>query len=260
MKYFLTLFFTIALVLISCGTDSNDYQLVWSDEFNYEGLPNSDKWGYEVGYIRNNEAQYYTENRSENARVENGNLIIEARRDNWEDHEYTSASLRTKNTQTWQYGKFEVKAKLPTGRGMWPAIWMLGENIDAVGWPECGELDIMENVGFDPDRVHANIHTGAYNHVEGTNKGNSILVDAPYENYYVYSMEWTPTNIDFFIDDSLYFSFEKEADNDEVWPFDQPFYLIINAAIGGGWGGQQGIDTTIFPQQYFVDYVRVYQK
>ncbi len=143
---------------------------------------------------------------------------------------------------------------------MWPAIWMLGENIREVGWPECGELDIMENVGFDPDVIHANIHTEAYNHTIGTNKGNSITVSAPYDDYHVFSMEWTPEHIDFFVDDEQYFSFTNEDGGDDVWPFDQPFYLILNAAVGGNWGGQQGVDDSIFPQQFYVDYVRVYQQ
>lgn len=146
------------------------WELSWADEFEYEGLPDSSKWSYENGYIRNNELQYYTKRRSKNARVENGTLIIEFRKDNYSGHSYTSASLHTRNKAEWQYAKIEVRAKLPTGRGMWPAIWMLGTNIDEVGWPACGEIDIMENVGFDPDVVHANIHTEAYNHTKGTNK------------------------------------------------------------------------------------------
>lgn len=242
------------------GSPDIQWELAWSDEFEYEGLPDPDKWSYEVGYIRNNEKQYYTKERAENARVENGTLVIEARKDNYNDHPYTSASLHTKGKAEWTYGKIEVRAKLPTGRGMWPAIWMLGTNIDQVGWPECGELDIMENVGFDPDRVHANIHTEAYNHVKGTNKGNSVEVDAPYEHFHTYSVEWLEDRVSFSIDDSVYFTFQKESNDPDVWPFDQEFYLIINAAIGGGWGGQQGIDDSIFPQKYLVDYVRVYKQ
>ncbi|HKJ67748.1 MAG TPA: glycoside hydrolase family 16 protein [bacterium] len=253
--------FIFIAVLSGCSqSQDSEWELVWSDEFEHEGLPDQAKWGYEVGYIRNNELQYYTEKRLENARVEDGILIIEARRDNWQGHEYTSASLRTRNTATWQYGRIEVKARLPTGTGMWPAVWMLGMNIDEVGWPECGEIDIMENVGFEPDRIHANIHTEAYNHVKGTNKGNSIVVSAPYDNYHLYAIEWTADKIGFFVDEQQYFAFENEGAGDAVWPFDQPFYLIINAAIGGGWGGQQGVDDSIFPQQYFVEYVRVYKQ
>jgi beta-glucanase (GH16 family) len=232
---------------------------VWSDEFEYEGLPNPRKWGNEVGYIRNNEKQYYTEARLENARVENGTLVIESRKEQYQGFDYTSASLHTKHTASWTYGKIEVRAKLPTGRGMWPAIWTLGTNISQVGWPDCGEIDIMENVGYDPDRVHGNIHTKDYNHVLGTNKGASIVLTKPYEQFHVYSIEWFEDKIEIFVDDIKYFTFLNEGEGWEKWPFDQPQYLILNAAVGGGWGGQQGIDDSIFPQKYYIDYVRVYQ-
>ena len=235
------------------------WELVWSDEFDRDGLPDETRWSYEEGFIRNNEAQYYTRARPENARVEDGMLVIEARRESFGAASYTSASLTTKGRASWRYGRIEVRAKLPTGRGMWPAIWMLGDNIDQVGWPECGEIDIMENVGFDPDRVHGNVHTEAFNHVLGTNKGASIEVSRPYEAFHLYAVEWHPDRIDFFIDDRRYFTFVNSGAGPAEWPFDQPHFLIINAAIGGGWGGQQGIDDSIFPQRYFVDYVRVYQ-
>jgi beta-glucanase (GH16 family) len=235
------------------------WELSWADEFEYEGLPDSTKWSYENGYIRNNESQYYTARRSENARVENGTLIIESRKDDYKSHSYTSASLHTRNKAEWKYAKIEVRAKLPTGRGMWPAIWMLGTNIDDVGWPACGEIDIMENVGYEPDVVHANIHTEAYNHTKGTNKGNHMTVEAPYKKFHTYTVEWLPQKITFYIDDKQYFTFQKESHDPAYWPFDQPFYLIINAAIGGAWGGAEGIDDQIFPQQYYVDYVRVYK-
>ncbi|GAA5523279.1 glycoside hydrolase family 16 protein [Aliifodinibius salicampi] len=235
------------------------WELSWTDEFEYEGLPDSTKWSYENGYIRNNELQYYTKRRSKNARVEKGTLIIESRNDNYNGHSYTSASLHTRNKAEWQYAKIEVRAKLPSGRGMWPAIWMLGTNIENVGWPACGEIDIMENVGFDPYIVHANIHTEAYNHTKGTNKGNHMTVDAPYEKFHTYTVEWLPQKISFYIDGNQYFTFNKESSDPDVWPFDQPFYLIINAAIGGAWGGTEGVADSIFPQKYYVDYVRVYK-
>lgn len=158
------------------------------------------------------------------------------------------------------YGRIEVRAKLPTGTGTWPAIWMLGNSIrSGTRWPDCGELDIMENVGFDPDIVHANIHTKAYNHVLGTAKGNKIKLEEPYNNFYTYSMEWFPDRIEFFVDDKRYFVYENENTGEAVWPFDKPHYLILNLAIGGGWGGQIGIDSNIFPQKYMIDYVRVYE-
>ena len=145
--------------------------------------PDAGRWDYEVGLIRNNERQYYTRDRPENARVENGLLVIEARREAFQGADYTSASLTSR--ASWTYGRIEVRAKLPKGRGTWPAIWMLGTNIRQVGWPECGEIDIMEHVGFDPGRIHANIHTRAYNHVQGTNKGNSVVVLAPDGEFHV---------------------------------------------------------------------------
>ena len=228
----------------------------WQDEFDRDGLPDRGRWDYEVGFIRNNERQYYTRDRLENARVENGLLIIEARRERFQNADYTSASLTSR--ASWTYGRIEVRAKLPKGRGTWPAIWTLGTNIREVGWPQCGELDIMEHVGFDPGRIHANIHTRAYNHVQGTNKGNSIVVSAPDAEFHIYSAAWTPDRVEFFVDGQRYFMFAKEPGGDAVWPFDKPQYLILNLAIGGNWGGQRGIDDDAFPARYEIDYVRVF--
>jgi len=236
------------------------WELAWSEEFNYEGLADEDKWNYETGFVRNREKQYYTKARSENARVEDGCLIIESRKEEYEKGQYTSASLHTWHKAQWLYGRIEVRAKLPTGRGMWPAIWMLGTNRDTVGWPACGEIDIMENVGFDPDVICANAHTKAYNHVKRTNKGSKIRGERPYEQYHIYAIEWHEDRIDFFFDDEKYFTFENEGTGNDVWPFDKPHYLILNAAIGGTWGGQKGIDDAIFPQKYYIDYVRVFKK
>lgn len=262
---------SLLILLTACGPrassrvsaglspERDGWTLVWSDEFEEEGLPDPGRWSYEEGFIRNEELQYYTRARPENARVEDGHLVIEARRESYREGEYTSASLTTRGKASWRYGRVEVRAKLPTGRGMWPAIWMLGTNIDEVGWPECGEIDIMENVGFDPDRIHANVHTEAFNHVLGTNKGASIEVPDPHADFHVYAIEWFPDHIDFFVDDRRYFTFENNGGGTAEWPFDRPHYLIINAAIGGGWGGQQGVDDSIFPQRYYVDYVRVYE-
>lgn len=238
---------------------ASSWRLVWADEFDYAGLPDPAKWDYEVGYIRNDERQYYTSRRLENARVEEGMLILEARREPFNGYDYTSASLITLGRAEWTYGRVEVRAKLPTGKGMWPAIWTLGANIGAVGWPACGEIDIMENVGLDPDRVHGNIHTTAYNHVKKTGKGASLIVSKPYDEFHVYAIEWFPDRIDFFVDDRNYFTFKNEGRGVDVWPYDRPQYLILNIAVGGSWGGQQGIDDTIFPQQMQIDYVRVYE-
>jgi beta-glucanase (GH16 family) len=253
---------------------SADWQLTWSDEFDKPGLPNSANWNYEEGFIRNNEAQFYTKGRSENARVENGLLVIEARKESFENPafdpkapqggrrrrhfaEYTSASLTTRGKVSWKYGRIEVRAKLPPGRGTWPAIWTLGTN-NTVGWPACGEIDIMEFVGFEPGVVHANIHTAKYNHVKKTGKGSQITIPDCSDAFHVYALEWTPERLDFFVDDKKYFTYANEHSGEAAWPYDQPQYLILNLAIGGEWGGAKGIDETCFPQRYYIDYVRVY--
>ena len=231
--------------------------LAWSDEFDGTDLPNGSRWNQEVGLIRNKESQYYTQRRAENARVENGMLVIEARREAYEGAEYTSASLTSR--ESWTYGRIEVRARLPKGRGTWPAIWTLGTNIRGVGWPACGEIDIMEHVGFDPGRIHANIHTRAYNHVQGTNKGNNVIVGGVDDEFHVYEAVWTPQQIAMSVDGRRYFTFEKESGGAAVWPFDQPQYLILNLAIGGTWGGREGIDEAAFPARFLIDYVRVYR-
>lgn len=254
----------------------NKWEMIWSEEFNYQGLPDSTKWKNEKGFVRGHELQWYKENSLKNCRVEDGNLILEINKEkvenpnyeegheSWKKNrpfaEYTSASVKTKGLFDFTYGRVEVRAKLPTGRGVWPAIWMLGSNISEVGWPDCGEIDILENVGYDPNKAHANIHTKAYNHVIRTNKGDSIEIDAPYENYHVFAINWHKDSIEFFVDDQKYFVFHNEHKGWETWPFDKPQYLIINLALGGGWAGRYGIDDSVFPQKYFIDYVRVYQK
>lgn len=266
MKSFI-IFFAVVIVALSSygqkrtapGSSNAQWELVWEDNFDVTGLPNPKIWGYEEGFIRNNEAQYYTKERLENCRIENGNLIIEALIDNWNGHKITSASINTYGKKSILHGRIEVNAKLPTGVGTWPAIWMLGENMKEKGWPACGEIDIMENVGFDPDVIHANIHTKAYNHVKGTNKGNKITIEKPFNDFHVYAVEWFEDHMDFFIDDKKYFTFQNEKTGNDVWPFDKPHYLLINLAIGGSWGGQKGVDDSIFPQKYFIDYVKVYK-
>ncbi len=248
------------LVICVAETNANEWQLIWSDEFNKPGLADPAKWSYEVGKIRNNEAQYYTKARKENARVEDGCLVIESKKEDYKGAKYTSASLHTWGKAHVLYGRVEVRAKIPTGRGMWPAIWMLGVNRNEVGWPECGEIDILENVGFNPDVIHANVHTEKYNHTKGTGRGDKIKADAPYEDFHIYAIEWFPDRIDFFYDDQKYFSVNNDGGGKASWPFDAEHYLILNAAIGGAWGGKEGIDDSIFPQIYKIDYVRVYKQ
>jgi beta-glucanase (GH16 family) len=239
-------------------TKSQSYKLIWSEEFNTSGGVNPEKWTFEEGYIRNDEKQFYTKN-LENCRIENGQLVIEARKEAYKNFKYTSASITTQNKKEFLYGRIEVRAKLPTGKGAWPAIWMLGTNIDKSGWPLCGEIDIMENVGFDPHKVHGNIHTKSYNHTLGTNKGNFTIDSTLSNSFHVYAINWTPEKIDFFLDDKLYFSFTNDKKGDiKTWPFSKPHYLILNLAIGGFWGGKEGIDDSIFPHHYLIDYVRYY--
>ncbi|MEM7657966.1 MAG: glycoside hydrolase family 16 protein [Bacteroidota bacterium] len=242
------------------STPATYSKLLWAEEFDYAGLPDSTKWDYRIGGHGwgNNEKQYYTD-RLENARVEDGNLIIAAKKESYEGSDYTSAGVLTYGKQEFLYGRIEVRAKLPSAVGTWPAIWLLGNSIREGGrWPDCGEIDIMENVGFDPNIVHGNVHTKAYHHSTGTNKGDRITVEQPDSAFHTYAVEWHKDKIDFFVDDTQYFSFSKESDDPAVWPFDQPHYLIINLAIGGNWGGQQGINDDAFPHEYFVDYVRYY--
>lgn len=237
-----------------------EWVLDWEDQFNQDGLPNPAIWSYEVGKIRNNEAQFYTKDRLENARIENGMLLIEARKDNYNGNEITSASIHSSGKKSMLYSKIEVRAKVPEGRGAWPAIWMLGESkTKKINWPECGEIDIMENVGYDPDKVHFNVHTKAYNHVMNTNKGKIVPDINPSQDFHIYAIEWYTDRIDFFLDGVKQFTFLKEEGNDK-WPFDKSQYLILNLAIGGAWGGQKGIDDTKFPFKYYIDYVKVYKQ
>lgn len=239
--------------------EDKGWTLVFSDEFDKPGPPDPAKWDYETGYIRNKEAQYYT-SRPENVRVEGGSLVIEARKEAYEGYAFTSASVNTRGRFEFLYGRVEVRAKLPKGVGAWPAIWMLGTNRAQAGWPACGEIDIMENVGFDPARIHGSIHTAAYNHVAGTQKTATVPVASAADDFHVYAMEWFPDRIDIFVDGQRYFTFANEGSGSKAWPFDQPQYLLINLAIGGSWGGQKGIDEASFPQKYLVDYVRIYRQ
>ncbi len=235
------------------------WTLVFDDEFDGPGALDPAKWAYEIGYLRNDEKQYYT-SRADNVRAEGGHLVIEARREAYQGYAYTSASVNTRRRFELLYGRVEVRAKLPTGNGTWPAIWMLGTSIDQVGWPACGEIDIMENVGFEPTRIYGTIHTAAYNHVAGTSKGANVTISNPWEDFHVYAMEWYPDRIDIFADGQKYFTFANEGTGSRAWPFDKPQYLLINLAIGGSWGGQKGIDDSRFPHRYLVDYVRIYKQ
>ncbi len=234
--------------------------LVWSDEFDYSGLPSSAKWTCEEGGHGwgNNELQFYTLNRTQNARVENGVLIIEALKETYQGRDYTSSRLITTGKGDWLYGRFEIKAKVPSGRGTWPAIWMLPTDWAYGNWPASGEIDIMEHVGYDPTHVFGTAHTQAYNHKLGTQKGGSVTGPDWESQFHVYAIEWTAAKIDFIVDDQVYYTFNNEG-TWEKWPFDKRFHFVLNLAVGGDWGGAQGVDPSIFPKRMEVDYVRVYQ-
>jgi len=237
--------------------------LVCSDEFNNTGLPDPSKWSYDTDGNAtgwgNNEKQYYTSGRLQNSEVKGGFLTINAIKEDFQGFKYTSARLITKAKGDWLYGRIEVKAKLPDGRGMWPAIWMLPTDWAYGGWPKSGEIDIMENVGYDPYVIVASAHTESYNHVIGTQKNNKMTVADCYTNFHVYTLEWEAAEYRVYIDDTLYFTFKNEGTGYKVWPFDKRFHLLLNVAVGGNWGGAQGIDDTIFPRSMIIDYVRVYQ-
>jgi beta-glucanase (GH16 family) len=242
------------------------WRQVWADEFDRPGPPDESKWSYEVGGggWGNNELQFYTEGRPENARVDGGVLIVEARREPWQGKAYTSARLSSR--AGWTYGRFEARAKLPRGRGTWPAIWMLPVRgtYASGGWPDKGEIDIMEHVGFDPDVVHASVHTRAYNHVDRTQRTARTPVPGAGDGFHLYAVEWTADEIRAYVDDRLYFSFKNERRTNpqadwRQWPFDRDFKLLLNLAVGGNWGGQQGVDESIWPQRIEIDYVRVMQ-
>jgi beta-glucanase (GH16 family) len=236
-------------------------QLVWSDEFNGSGSVDTSKWAFDVGGNGwgNRELQHYTD-RNKNARQEAGKLVIEAIKEDYDKNNFTSARLVTRGKQSWTHVRLEARAKLPRGRGTWPAIWMLGENIKTVGWPRCGEIDIMEHVGYAPDSIYGTVHTGAFNHIKGTQDGGFITASDLETDFHVYFINWTERQIDFGMDNEVYFTFEKrENATFAEWPFDEPHYLLLNVAAGGNWGGSMGVDQTIWPQRMEIDWVRVYQ-
>lgn len=238
------------------------WQLAWSDEFNHTGLPENTKWDYDMGGEGwgNNESQYYTRADTSNVYIKNGILSITAQKNKRDKNNYTSARLVTRGKASWLYGRIEVSAKLPAGRGIWPAIWMLGDNIKEAGWPRCGEIDIMENVGFNPDSIFCSVHTQSFNHVKGTQKTNGIRQTDSQTNFHLYAIEWHKEDIQFFVDDIKVLLFKNTGKGTEEWPFDKKFHLLLNVAVGGNWGGQKGIDETIFPATMEVDYVRVFKK
>jgi len=253
-------------VLFSCSknkkeTDaSKEYKLVWTDEFDGNDI-NKDNWSFVIWDAErvNNEWQKYVESQ-ENYKVKNGMLYITATKTG--EHKsggYTSTRLSSQKKKEFKYGRIEFRAKMPRGKGTWPALWMLGANIKDVGWPKCGEIDVMEYVGFQPDTTHSNVHTQYQSGV--TDFHATIPLNTAEEEFHNYGIIWTKDAIKFYVDSTsnitnTYSPSTKTIDN---WPFSQSHYLIMNFAVGGAWGGKKGVDENIWPQTMIVDYVRVYQ-
>ena len=255
-------------------------KLVFSDEFDGSGLPDDSKWGYEEGYVRNGEEQYYTVARRENCYLSDGYLHIVCRNDSaliedalyekpWSaggSHGYradtiipvTSASVITKGKFAFTYGRVEVRAKLPVCLGSWPAIWMFPQ--DRSDWPACGEIDIIEHVGYDPNNIYFTVHSTELNSNNQPNRyASSVPIQNP-EDWHVYAFEWQPDRLMWYIDDELQFTVVRSrVYSDSNWPFNKDFYLLLNFAFGGGWGGSQGVDLGALPQEYIIDYVKVYR-
>jgi beta-glucanase (GH16 family) len=232
----------------------------WYDEFDYQGLPDPDKWGYDLGAggWGNGELQYYTD-RLSNAAVANGVLTITAVKESYENSNYTSTRLVSRTKGDILYGRVEVKAKLPAGRGTWPAIWMLPTDWEYGDWPKSGEIDIMEHVGYDPDVIHMSTHCEAYYWVLNNQKTATKKIEGATTSFHLYRIDWTPYAIRGYIDNQLVFTSYNEGMGPSVWPFDKRFHMILNIAVGGGWGGQQGIDDSAFPAAMEIDYLRFFK-
>ncbi len=250
----------ISLILLPVFSYSQCHELIWNDEFNYTGKPDSMKWAHQIGGNGwgNQELQYYTD-RIENSFVQDGKLYIKAIKEEYSGNKYTSARLNSLHEDSWKYGRFEVSAKLPSGVGTWPAIWMLPSDWVYSGWPASGEIDIMEHVGYNQGIIHGTVHTEAYNHTKGTQKGGLIESETVSDTFHVYAVEWSREKIDFFFDSIKYFTFYNEHESYAEWPFDQSFYYLLNIAIGGTWGGAQGVDEDLTEAIMEIDYARVYK-
>lgn len=268
-----------ALVVRGKVRTEKEWQLVWNDEFDVDGAPDSRNWTIQEwprGVV-NSEDQAYTP-RTRNLRVENGALVIEAHKEKFDEAEYTSGRLHSSGKQDFLYGRFEARAKAPKGQGTWAAIWMLPSNPftyattcaddedwqgskECDAWPNSGEIDILEHVGYLYGHIHGTVHNRAYYFKNWQQRKGRIVLDDVTDEYHVYAMEWSPERIDVYVDDTLYFTNVNERNGWRTWPFDQPFHIIMNLAIGGDWGRAGGpIDDSVFPQRMFVDYVRVYQR
>ena len=246
----------IFLMLAFINAKAQDRKLVWQDNFDGNEL-DFDIWSFDLGDgcpklcgWGNNEAQVYTDT---NYKVENGLLKLVAKKS---EAGYTSTRINSKNKKEFRYGKIEVRAKLALRKGLWPAFWMLGKNIDEVRWPACGEIDILEYVGREPNSIFTTLHTSdSHGNSKNTRKDEINGIE---KGFHTYAIDWSQKNIAFYIDDQLFYTFEPKAKTAETWPFDQPFYLLINLAVGGNFGGHD-IDDSIFPKEFVVDYIKVYE-
>lgn len=251
------------LLLINCSTDEKQTvttmtQLVMEENFDTNGAPNSSIWGYDIGGNGwgNNELQYYTD-RPENIVVENGVLKITARQESYMGSGFTSARILTKGKFQQKYGRIEARIKLPWGKGLWPAFWMLGADIDTNSWPACGEIDIMEYLGNDPTTVLGTVHGPGYSGGESISKSYSLTNSRFDTDFHVFGIEWGETYLNYYVDGVLYNQVTPEDVTGE-WVFNKPFFIILNMAVGGNLPGSPNQDT-VFPQEMLVDYVRVYQ-
>lgn len=233
--------------------NTNNQKLIWSDEFNVDGAPDATKWAYDIGTgdwgWGNNEAQYYT-SRADNVKIQNGVLKITTIKENYNGSNYTSARIKTQGNFSFKYGKVEIRAKLPLGKGTWPALWMLGNNITTVGWPACGEIDIMEHVGNSEGKIYGTLHYPGFS--GGNSISKTINIANVFSEFHIYTLEWSPDAIKFYVDNVLFHVFINSAS----LPFNHNFFLIINSAIGGGLGGAIASDFVF--STFEVDYIRIY--
>jgi beta-glucanase (GH16 family) len=263
----LALLSSVSQTQIQAAKHEKSWVLTWSDEFNGRNgsSPDPSKWTFETGGggWGNHELEYYT-NRRENAHLQDGNLAIQALAEKYKgkdgvSRDYTSARMKTRGKFSQAYGRFEARIRIPHGQGLWPAFWMLGENFDAVGWPRCGEIDIMENIGKEPSTVHGSIHGPGYTkdiEAHYTLPGQKVFSD----DFHLFALEWEPDALRFYVDHDLYVTrTHTDLHPDQVWEFDHPFFVILNVAVGGDWPGNPDASST-FPQTMLVDYVRVYRK
>lgn len=254
----------LALITFGCSTDDtqtvvNFTELTLSQEFDTDGRPDPSVWRYDIGTGQNgwgnNELQYYTD-RPENVTITNGYLLITARKEDFEGSGYTSGRLLTKGLFEQRYGRFEARIRLPYGQGIWPAFWMLGSNSDTAIWPQCGEIDIMELRGQFPSIITGSVHGPGYSAGNAVSKEYDLLDDRFDTGFHIFGIEWGPDYINYYVDDVLYNQITPE-DVPGEWVFNQPFYILMNVAVGGSFVGSPN-EETVFPQTMVVDYVRVY--